>query len=471
MTERLLLRVAILALVGYLGSAGPALADAVTHWNNIAQAAIPTGRPGPIGAIDSALIQAAVYDAVQAIERDFKPYHKRIRGADGSADAAAAAAAHGVLVGLYPSKAEPTGPTDLCPLGTCLNKALEDYLAANNLVGDPGIAVGEEVAAAFLLLYRAAPDPAPVFNGCDDEMDGCQAGEWRPTPPALATMFAPWAAGLEPYTLISGSQFRAPAPPGLTSVRYRRDYNEVKALGSLTNEPCVNCGRFEGFRRTDAQTVQAYFFSENFLAQYNRTLRELSETKHLSISKNSRLYALANLAMSDAFITAWDSKVHFNYWRPITAVQEGDNDGNDHTVGDTGWVPLIATPPYPDYTSGANNLTGAFTRSLRLFFGRDKLKFSVTSNAVLTPGCTTDCGPLGPAGDPRRTRNYERISRLAQDVVEARIFLGIHFRTADVEARKQGESVAGWVFRHFLRPKHNKHRHGHHWDGDDCDRD
>ncbi|HEX2442917.1 MAG TPA: hypothetical protein VHJ77_03150 [Vicinamibacterales bacterium] len=176
------MRRSILALVGCLGAAAPALADAVTHWNNIAQAAIPTGRPGPIGVVDSALIQAAVYDAVQSIERDFKAYHLRIRGADGSADAAAAAAAHGVLVGLYPSKAEPTGPTDTCPLGSCLNKALEDYLIANNLVGDPGIGVGEEVAAEFRLLYRAAPDPAPVFNGCNDDADGCQAGEWRPTP-------------------------------------------------------------------------------------------------------------------------------------------------------------------------------------------------------------------------------------------------------------------------------------------------
>jgi hypothetical protein len=443
------------------------LADGVTHWNNIAQAAIPTGRPGPIGVVDSALIQAAVFDAVQSIERDFKAYHIRVKGADGSADAAAAAAAHGVLVGLYPSKAEPTGPADPCLVGTCLNKALEDYLAANNLVGDPGIAVGEEVAAAFLLLYRAAPDPAPVFNGCDDDADGCQAGEWRPTdnhignpPPPKTPMFAPWAADLEPYTLIRGKQFRAPGPPKMTTGRYRRDYNEVKALGSLANLPCVDCGRFEGVTRTDAQTAHAYFFSENFLAQYNRVLRALSEEKHFSISKNSRLYALANLAMADAFITAWDSKVHFNFWRPITAVQQGDDDPNPRTTGDPAWLSLINNPPYPDYTSGANNLTGAFTRTLRLFLGKDKLHFIVTSNAP----------QLGDATDPRRTRTYERISDLAEDVVDARVLLGIHFRFADVDARRQGESVAEWTFKHFLRPKHKGH-HRHHWDGDDCDKD
>src|SRR5512134_1139141 len=172
MTTRPLFRVAILVVVGCLTSTGTAMADAVTHWNNIAQAAIAGGRPGPIGVVDSALMQAAVYDAVQSIERDFKPYHKRVRRADGSADAAAAAAAHGVLVGLYPSRAATIEP---CNLGFCLDKALTDYLTANGLTGDPGIAVGEEIAAAFLLLYRAAPAPAPVFNGCDDEADGCQA--------------------------------------------------------------------------------------------------------------------------------------------------------------------------------------------------------------------------------------------------------------------------------------------------------
>ncbi|HEX2442916.1 MAG TPA: vanadium-dependent haloperoxidase [Vicinamibacterales bacterium] len=246
----------------------------------------------------------------------------------------------------------------------------------------------------------------------------------------------------------------------MTTGRYRRNYNEVKALGSLANLPCVDCGQFEGVNRTDAQTTHAYFFSENFLQQYHRILRALSEKKHFSISKNSRLYALANLAMADAFITAWDSKRHFNFWRPVTAVQEGDDDGNPHTAGDTTWLPLINTPAYPDYTSGANNLTGAFTRTLRLFFGKNKLNFTVTSNAP----------QLGDPDDPRRTRNYTRISDLADDVVEARILLGIHFRFADVDARRQGESVADWAFKHFLRPKHNRH-HGHHWDGDDCDRD
>ncbi len=318
---RPLFRASILVVVGSLVSTGTAMADGVTHWSNVAQAAIPTGRPGPIGVVDSALIQGAVYDAVQSIKRDFKAYHFRVRGADGSADAAAAAAAHGVLVGLYPSKAATVEP---CALGGCLDKALADYLTANGLIGDPGIAVGEEVAAEYLLITRPAPSSPEVFNGCDDEADGCQAGEWRPTenhigspPPAKMSMFAPWARNLETFTIIDGTQFRAPGPPRLTSGEYRRNYNEVKALGSLADHPCVDCGQFEGVNRTDAQTAHAYFFSENFLAQYHRVLRALSRKSTSAISDNSRLYALANLASwRTPLITAWDSKHHFNFWRP-----------------------------------------------------------------------------------------------------------------------------------------------------------
>jgi hypothetical protein len=141
--------------------------------------------------------------------------------------------------------------------------------------------------------------------------------------------------------------------------------------------------------------------------------------------------------MADAFITAWDSKLHYNFWRPSTAIQEGENDGNPHTAGDPTWQPLIANPPYPDYTSGANNLTGALTRTLVLFFGRDNIVFEVTSNAPLAI---------------QKTRMYPRFSAAADDVVDARVYLGIHFRFADEAARAQGESVAEWVSNHFLLP-------------------
>jgi hypothetical protein len=252
-------------------------------------------------------------------------------------------------------------------------------------------------------------------------------GVWRPTPPAFAPGFAPWVANLTPFTLKEASQFRAAPPPDLTSERYRREYEEVKTLGSAT-----------GSARTEAQTQLSSFYNDNFIIMWNRTLRGIADAHLDDIADTSRLFALVNFAMADAFITAWDSKYHYNFWRPITAVREGDTDGNPSTIGDPGCNPFIVTPPYPDHTSGANNVTGATMRILRLYFGTDKFTFPVMSV------------PVG------QTRVYERFSDVADDVVDVRIYQGIHFRSADEAARRQGERVATWVFKHFLRPVHGR---------------
>ena len=143
------------------------------------------------------------------------------------------------------------------------------------------------------------------------------------------------------------------------------------------------------------------------------------------------------MAISDASITAWDSKRYWNFWRPITAIREGDMDGNPRTAGDPAWQSLIITPNYPDYTSGANNNSGAVTTILANFFGTDEVPFSMTSN---TPQVVN------------KTRMYRRFSEAADDVVDARVYSGIHFRFADVVARRQGTHVANWSFAHFLRP-------------------
>ena len=418
---------AALILCGSLGWAGSASADAVTDWNEIAQPAIAAGRPGPIGAMDSALVQIAVHDAVQALDRRFEPYHVEVKGAKGRRAAAVAAAAYGVLAGLYPAQQGALETTYL------------SYLANNGLTGDPGLLVGEKVAAGILPLARKNPDPLPpAFVG------GTEPGQWRPTesfignppgpPPSFSAMFAPWMGSFDPFTLTGPARFRAEPPPALTSERYRRDYNEVKALG-----------KSDSTTRTPEQTDIAYFYSENFLAQWNRALRAIA-TQHLHRTGDSaRLFALANMAMADAAITAWDSKTFYNFWRPLTAIREGDDDGNPHTVADPEWRSLSNNPNYPDYTSGANNLTGALTRTLQLYFGRDKFTFEVTSLAPLAV---------------QKTRTYRRFSDAAQDVVDARIYLGIHFRFADTAARTQGQRVAEWAFNHFLLPVDKDH--GHH---------
>jgi hypothetical protein len=182
----------------------------------------------------------------------------------------------------------------------------------------------------------------------------------------------------------------------------------------------------------------AQFWAANYLVLWNSVLRDIAGIHVDNIGGSARLFALADMAMADAIITAWDTKKHYAFWRPLTAIQEGNNDGNPQTAGDSTWLPLIVNPPYPDYTSGANNISAATLRSLALFFGTDRKTFSVT---------TTNLGPT-----LVDTRTYNRFSDAAEDVVNARIYEGIHFRFADTTARKQGTNVANWAFRNFLRP-------------------
>jgi hypothetical protein len=412
-----------LMAVALIGGATSAVADAVVDWNEITVQAVSAGRPGPIGAVDIALVQVAVHDAVQAIDRQFEPYHAEIgtgRGerAEGRRSAAIAAAAHDVLIGMYPAQATTLDPTYF------------NYLADKGLNGDPGLLIGQQVAARILPLRRANPNPLPPpFVG------GTGIGTWRPTPSILGNppapapfspMATPWMGDFDPFTLTSPTRFRAPPPPALTSDRYTRDYNEVKELGSLAS-----------VKRTSEQTDLAYFYSETAPVLWNRALRAIS-TRYLHRSSDTaRLFALANLATADALITCWDSKKYYAVWRPITAIREGDADGNPATLGDPAWQPLINNPNYPDYTSGANSVTGAMTRILELFFGTDRMFFEVESAAPLAV---------------QKVRRYYRYSDAARDVVDARILLGIHFRFADLAARTQGRSVADWTFNHFLLP-------------------
>ena len=239
-------------------------------------------------------------------------------------------------------------------------------------------------------------------------------------------MAFPWLGAFQPFTLKSPTQYRAPKPPVLHSARYAHDYDEVKALGGLLNSA-----------RSAEQTDLAYFFAGNLIKFLYKGLGDIAKDQNLSIAKSARLFALSTLAIADAVISSWDSKRYYNFWRPLTAIQEGDNDTNHHTVGDPTWQPFLNTPPYPDYTSGANNVFGAATGMLQLFFGTDELTFSLTTDHPLAI---------------QKTRTYTRFSDLAQDVEDVRIYQGIHFRPADAEARKQGRQVAKWAFKHVLLP-------------------
>ena len=394
-------------------------ADVVTDWNAIAVQATLTGnRTGPSNVIDIAIVHVAIYDAVQAIEKKYEPYYVEIPGASGSPVAAAAKAAHDVLVNRFPAQA------------ASLTQMYEQYLLSNGLTeSDPGVAVGAKAAAGIIALRACdgsfPAQPPPPFIG------GTAPGVWRPTPPANLAMAVPWLGNVTPFAMNRPSQFRSEPPPDLTSREYAKDYDEVKAIGALNSS----------VRNAD-QTDLAQFYAGNTPVIWNRALRDIVNTHVHDVGDSARLLALVSMAVADALISCWNDKNHYVFWRPITAIRQGDNDGNPDTIGDSAWVSLITTPNYPDYTSGANDFASAVTTMLEHFFGTDHLTFSIT---------TTNVGPT-----VQDTRTYQRFSDAAQDVVDARVYSGIHFRFADEAARKQGRQVAHWTFKNFLRPLSRK---------------
>jgi hypothetical protein len=419
-------RLALSGLAVCLLSAGfaqTASANVVTEWNALALSCIPRG--GPATAFDVALMQAAVHDAVQAIEQRYEPYFSTppVSGKPSKA-VAAAAAAYRVL-----------SDDRVCP--NSFQPTFDAAFAAYENSGDDGLAVGYAAADVLLATEYRAPSSATT--------SGMVAiGQWRPTPPGNQNMAFLYAATTKPFVMSSPSQFRPGPPPAMTSPQYLKDYNEVKQKGAIGSHPTVGCP-------APANTDMARFWAGNFGAQWNQVLRDAAIDRQLGIGDTARLLALANLAAADAGIGVWDSKVVYNFWRPITAIQEGDADPNPNTEGDTDWMPFIQspqlasqTPPYPEYLSGANGVTGAYTTMMQLFFHTDHLPMAVHKapvGGVNVPICTTP-------------RLYRRISDAAEEVVDARVYLGIHFRFADTGARVLGTRVAWHVFANALRPKH-----------------
>jgi hypothetical protein len=405
-----LLRIATLVCV--LTSAAPAAADVVIDWNAMTVGYVNAGgRPAPASILDLAMVHIAMHDAVQAYQHRFATYTEPIVGASGSPVAAVATAARDVLVTRFPAQAG------------AIDTAYHAYLGQQQLLlTDAGVWVGQQ--AARRIIDRRAfdgsfPSTPEVFTG------GTEPGQWRPTPPAFQSMSAPWMGDVTPFALkdVDGV-LHEPGPPRLESGLYAKEYNEVKALGARV-----------GSSRTAAQTSLAFFYSGNFFAQMNGIARSVAMAGLTDIGDTARLLALANVSAADALIAAWNNKRRYNFWRPSTAIVNGEYDGNPQTDGDPSWLPLFNDPPYPDYSSGANSITAAFMRTLALFFGDDAHTFTAT---------TTVAG--------QGTRTYSSFSAVADDVVNARIYMGIHFRSADDVARRQGEKAAEWAFGHILQP-------------------
>jgi hypothetical protein len=261
---------------------------------------------------------------------------------------------------------------------------------------------------------------------------GDEAGEWRPTN-VVNDPFA-WVARVDPFLLENAAQVRTKGPHSLKSGAYTTEYNEVKDYGGNgTTTPTL---------RTPEQTAMARFFAVNPVELFNRTFRGIAGAEGLSVAEQARLFAMLNMAGADALIGCWDDKAFWNFWRPVTAIQLGDDDGNPRTAGDTGWTPFVAmtpvaaTRPYPDHPSGYNCVTGGFMHTAEAFFGRGKFAFSLTATVLGAPV----------------TRNYERFTDVLGDTIDARVFLGIHFRAPDVQGAELGKDVAHVLDKNYFQP-------------------
>lgn len=401
-----------------------AQADVISDWNLTAGQRIAASSPprrGPSAVLDFAVVHLAMHDAVQVFERRYETYCAVVLHPTGSPVAAASKAARDVLVALFPAQ---TAIIDAAQAGFTANYISQGLMVA----GDPGEAVGAQ-AAACILNQRLAADNANRSTP-DSFIGGTATGEWRPSVFANnqpVPMAADFLARTTPFGLKDIDQFRtANPPPHLTSGAYVKAYNEVKSKGA--NDAT-------GHTRTEAETAIARFFSDAPANYWNRLQRDLVTSESLNLGDSARMFALVAMATADSLISAWDTKIFYNLWRPVTAIREGDNDGNDRTEGNPTWTSFFNAPNYPDYTSGANNVAAATATVLERLFGEQVPEFTLFSNAA--------------GAVPRK---YTRYSDVCRDVVDARIFMGIHFRFADTTAFRQGQEVANWNLSHHLRP-------------------
>ncbi len=385
--------------------------DAVTDWNVIMQATVSVAPSNPFyQARWAAIVQLAVFEAVNAVTSDYEPYLGTIAAPDwASPDAAAIVAAHRTLVTLRPNSA-----ASLDALRAQSLAAIPDGPAKN-----AGIEAGEDAAFAMLLLR--ADDG---WNASVPYTPGSNPGDWQPTPPAFAPGFLPGWGQVTPFGLLDGSQFRLPAPPALFTGKYANDYDEVKLLGRIDSL----------FRPQDRTDVALFYAATTPVQAWNAAARQVSLAQGKTLSENAKTFALLAMAICDGSIAVFDTKYHYDLWRPVTAIPAGDVDGNPQTQADPSWLPLIPTPPFPGYASAHATLSGAAREVLERDFG-------VKGHAIT----------LTNAGLPGIVLNYTDFGQICDDIDDARVYGGIHFRFDQKAGAHQGKMVGNYILTHHLR--------------------
>jgi hypothetical protein len=389
-------------------------ADVVTDWNNAALDTIRTGKvPPPIASRSLAILHTSIYDAVNGITRTHKPYLVQSFGsASASREAAASAAAHVVLVNLFPAS---TSSFDT--LHATIVAAIPDGPQKS-----AGLTWGEFVAAQIVASRAYDGSNATVLPP-----GGSGPGVWVPTPPAFAPYLLPQWGFVVPFAMSSSSQFRPPGPPSLDSEEYAADYNEVKELGAAV-----------GSTRTEEQTLIALFWADGAGTEtppghWNSIAEIIADVRGNSLEQNARLFALLNIAMADAAICAWDAKHAFHFWRPVTAINFAEPSLN--------WTSFITTPPFPDYVSGHSTFSGAAATVLELFYSTEELSFTIGSDFL-----------------PGVYRSFATPLDAAAEAAESRLYGGIHFRSANEDGLLAGIAIGQWTGARYLIPIGNRSR-------------
>jgi len=392
----------------------PAIADEVTDWNRIMfQTALVAPATSPLVMNrNAAIVQVAVFDALNGIERRYQSIFvdpAAPRGA--SRRAAVVEAAYGTLVKLYPAQK----PTLDAQREASLAAIASDAAAENSESIARGIEWGSSVAAAiwaWRLTDGFTPPPPPFLGGTDP-------GQWRPTPPGFLPGAGPQFAYMTPFSIPSPSSFRPAGPPSLTSARYAADFDETRTMGALTSAS-----------RTPDQTLAAQFWNVSTASSYwNRIAVELAAQRHTTMSENARLLALLDVAMADAAIACWEAKYHYVFWRPVTAIG----------FTEAGWTPLLITPNHPEYPSGHSTVSGAAAAVLGDYFG-ENTAFEIDSDVMLGV-----------------VRSFSSFPAALQEIKNARIFAGIHFRSACDDGQNVGIAVGTYVLEHEAAPLHGNH--------------
>ncbi|MCC3423727.1 MAG: phosphatase PAP2 family protein [Microcoleus sp. PH2017_01_SCD_O_A] len=370
------------------------------------------GTPPPVASRNMAMVHAAIYDAVNSITKKYSPYRVNIDAPAGaSEEAAAAAATYRTLLSLYPAQSIKFDAAYASSLAKIPDgKSKQD-----------GIAIGEQVAEK-IISWRST-DGANKVVPYTPKTD---AGNWQPTPPALAASLLPQWPDVTPFAMTSGSQFRPSGPPALDSAKYAEELNETKEIGKI-----------DSLTRTPDQTAIAKFWANGggtFTppGHWNQIASEASALSGTSLEDSARLFALLNIAQADAAINSWDAKYKYDFWRPVTAIRQADTDNNPNTTADPLWTPLLITPPFPEYTSGHSTFSGAAEPVLNSVFGSD-FGFADKGDKSVNS-----------------LRTFDNFAQAADESGMSRIYGGIHFMSANVDGLSAGRNVGNYVVQNFL---------------------